>query len=92
MTRINRPHERAEVQHETSTRHDIRLVMPAGIWEKVGDSDEVYLHLTGEKSDAVMKIPYATLQRLRKGDPRVWDHNTGRLKRDEPDDLTTQNY
>lgn len=61
----------AQVSHDTSTRHDIRIVMPDDVLGKVEVGDDVYIHLVSRHGkERPIKVPYGVVMDLLEG-PRT---------------------
>lgn len=55
---------RADIQVDTSTRHDIRIVMPDSSLEGIDSNDDVYIHLAGRGKEVVKKLTWGDIQKL----------------------------
>lgn len=54
----------AQVQVDTSTRHDIRIVLTDAALEGIEPTDDVYIAIAGRGREVVRKMNYRDIQNL----------------------------
>ena len=55
---------RADVQIDTSTRHDIRIVLTDDALSAIDPNDEVYFHLAGRGKEVTRKMSFRDIEHL----------------------------